>query len=194
MIRWSGGASIIGGVLFALFAVLHPPRDVHAVSELVWVGIHQIGVLAVIFLLLGLVGLYLVQAKPTGTLIFFGFIAAFAGTVLFMGGLFLDAYFFPDLATDAPQVVEGVLTGNLSGPPLIGLGLAAGGMAAGYLLFGFATWHADILPRWAALLLTVGMPVFAPGPLLPKIVQTIAAVIVGTAFIGLGLPLWRGKV
>jgi hypothetical protein len=44
LLRWSGLASILAGVLFALATVLHPPgEDVPAIITAAWVPAHAIG-------------------------------------------------------------------------------------------------------------------------------------------------------
>src|SRR5437660_7857799 len=76
--------------------------------------------------------------------------------------VFTEAFVLPVLATTAPKFVEGTL-GIVNGYPtdfnlgalpalyaMVGVSYMLGG-----LLFGVATFRADILPRWAAGLLAV---------------------------------------
>lgn len=59
LLRWSGLASIVAGVLFALATLLHPPsEDVPAILSTAWIPAHAIGWVANLLLLLGLIGLY----------------------------------------------------------------------------------------------------------------------------------------
>src|SRR5688572_1328052 len=95
LIRWSGMASILSGISLILFAVFHPAREVTlALDSLSWGMEHQLGIVALVLMLFGLIGLYARQIEQSGRLGFIGFVTAFAGVALYMGGLFLDAYFF----------------------------------------------------------------------------------------------------
>src|SRR5437016_318964 len=125
LVRYGGVASIMSGVLLILFALFHPPREISlAVDSLSWGLEHQLGVAAIVFMLFGLIGLYARQIEQSGNLGFLGFVVAFAGVALYMGGVFLDAYFFPLLAVQAPSIVTNILTANVSGLPAVGLGLS----------------------------------------------------------------------
>jgi hypothetical protein len=187
LVRYGGMASILGGILLILFALLHPPREVSlAVDSLSWGLEHQLGVAAIVFMLFGLIGLYARQIEQSGTLGFIGFVAAFAG-------VFLDAYFFPLLAVQAPSIVTDILTANVSGLPAVGLGLSVAAFVVGFMQFGLATMRAGVLPRGGGALLILGGPLFGPGSLLPKTVQTIGPVILGLGLMWLGYAVWSDR-
>ena len=193
LIRWSGLAAALGGLALILFALLHPDRNVSYALEPFWVWEHQLGVIAFVLIPFGLIGLYGVQVERAGWLGLLGFVLAFAGTILYMGGIFMDTYFFPTLAAEAPQVVYSVLTAQLSGAPLIGLGLGSGAFTLGLMVLGLVTWRAGTLPRWSGLLLIVGAPLFGPGSALPNIVQVGGAVILGAGLIWAGYAVWTTR-
>ncbi len=195
LIRWGGMTSILSGLLLILFAVFHPAREVTLAQDgLSWGLEHQLGIVSMVLMLFGLIGLYARQIERSSTLGFIGFVTAFAGVALYMGGMFLDAYFFPLLAVQAPSIVTDVLTGNVSGLPAVGLGLSVVLFVVGFMVFGLATIRAGVLPRAAGVLLIVGAPLFGPGSLLPKLVQTGGAVVFGLGLIWLGYAVWSDVV
>jgi hypothetical protein len=188
--RWSGLASIVGGLCLALFALLHPPRDITLASGSFWVIEHQLGVAAFVLMPFGLTGIYTRQADKIGLQGFIGFVLAFSGSTLYMGGIFLDAYIFPVIVGETPELVEGILQAEVSGPPAVGLGLASVLFSLGFLILGFSTAQAKVLPRWGGIMLLVGGAIFGPGPIFPKLIQTLAAVALGLGFVWSGYTLW----
>ena len=69
---------------------------------------------------------------------------------------------------------------------LVGVTYMAGG-----LVFGIALFRANVLARWACVLLAVATPLSLAIPLLPLINQRLFAVPTGLALIALGYSLWR---
>ncbi len=56
--RWSGLASMLGGVLLAIGIPFHPLRHGHAVNESPYSAFHVLIAVALMLVLFGLVGLY----------------------------------------------------------------------------------------------------------------------------------------
>ena len=71
--------------------------------------------------------------------------------------------------------------------------LIQGGIAyiVGGTIFGIALFRANILPRWAAALLSVGAVATLATSQLPELTQRLFPIPVGVALIGLGYSLWR---
>jgi hypothetical protein len=101
-----------------------------------------------VLLPLGLVGLYARQSEACGPLGLVGFLAAFAGTVLVSGFVWVDTFVAPELATSAPRFIE-------SGPPP-GRALSFLVFGIGWVLFGLASLVGRVYPRSASALLIVG--------------------------------------
>jgi len=97
---------------------------------------------------LGLVGLYARQSEATGPLGPVAFVAAFAGTVLVSGFVWVDTFLAPELATSAPRFIE-------AGPPP-GRSLSFAVFGVGWVLFGIASLVGRVYPKSAAALLIVG--------------------------------------
>jgi hypothetical protein len=62
-------------------------------------------------------------------------------------------------------------------------------MLAGGLAFGLAVVRAGVLPRWTGVCLMAGVVLVVAVSGLPNVARTVAAVVPGTAFIGMGLAL-----
>lgn len=77
LIRWSGLAAILGGLLFIVGSLLLPDT-----SPLVAWN-HPVRTVAILF---ALIGLYAFQVEESGLWGFLGFVAAFIGHALFMAG------------------------------------------------------------------------------------------------------------
>ena len=103
-------------------------------------------------LLLALTGLYLRQAEHAGWLGLAGYLVAFLGTLLVAGDWWFESFIAPRIAATAPEVMTGAITGSL----LVGAAATFGLFAIGWITFGIATFRANVYPRPAAVLLTIG--------------------------------------
>lgn len=150
LLRWSGLASILAGVLYTIATLLHPPgEDVPAMITAAWVPAHAIGWVANSLLLLGLVGLYGRQAEKTGWLGLLGFVLAFIGVTVESGGNFSSVTLMPDLAATVPDAFTTLMNRAPFAFPVavvvFGLTLIVS-RTLGFLLFGIATMRANVLP------------------------------------------------
>ena len=99
LIRWSGLALMLGGILLAAGPFMHPPADTaeYALYPL-WVPSHLLGGIAALLIPLGLIGLYARQLEKVRLLGLIGFIMTFVGSSLTSGTLiFIDVVVFPSL-------------------------------------------------------------------------------------------------
>ena len=183
LVRWSGLAALVGGVLFVVAELLGlPTLNIETFSETVTTtsfAIQQrVFLLGVVLVLLGLVGLYVRQSEATGALGLIGFLVAFFGTVLIAGIFWASAFIAPALATEAPQFLE-------AGPPP-GFLPTFIIFAVGWLVFGIATLRGRGFPRPAAILLIVGAVV----TILPL---PFTIVVFAVAVAWLGFALFTGR-
>ncbi len=192
LIRWSGLANVVGGLLVGLGFILHPPEEAASVSTGLWTIAHALLLASLLFGILGLFGLYASQSIQTRTLGLIGFILIFIGMASFLGITYFETFINPVLVGKAPEFVESQFAGELPGALAVVLPLSGMLFSLGWLLFGIATIQANILPRWAAILAIVGGVPFGVDPVLPEIVGTIAAVVFGLGAIWLGYALWSG--
>jgi hypothetical protein len=136
--------------------------------------------------------------KQTGVLGLLGYITFAAGHLFMLSTEVIGLVVIPSIAQSAPGYVSDVLAvangGHAAGD--IGLftpfSLAAGvTFIGGGLLFGIALFRANILARWAAVVLAAGSVAIIAIPLLPQVNQRLFAIPTGVALVDLGYSLWR---
>jgi len=201
LIRWSGLAVVVAGVIFAGIQPIHPPDVVASVTTGAWAIITPLKTAMCLLFLLGITGLYARQAKKAGWLGLAGYLLLSLSWGLMTAFVFAETFIMPPLAAIAPAFVDnflGVAAGraidiNLGAIPalfaLVGILYMLGG-----LLFGIATIRAGILPRWAAGLLAAASALTPLAALLPHQYQRFAAVPVGLALAWLGYALWSERL
>jgi hypothetical protein len=201
LIRWSGLANILAGILYALETLLHPARDItnlaaitqQSVLGVSWYVSHTLGIAAGLLALLGLIGLYVRQFDKLGGLGLAGFVTTLIGTAMLAGTLVPDAYVFPVLGSGSATAA--LL--NVPGPfGAFWMFVAASGLmfVLGTAIFSFASVRARVLSPWGFLLISVGTPLVGFGPLLANILGLIGAVMMGLGYIWLGYTLWKNPV
>jgi uncharacterized membrane protein len=162
LIRWSGLSALVSGVVSVIGDLLRLFVDVESAESATtasYAFVFLMYLVGTALLLLGLVGLYVSQSEDAGILGLVGFLAAFLGTVLLAGTLWFELFITPALAVEDAGLAEGELG-------LAGFVLAFLLVVLGWLLFGAATLRARVYPRWAAVLLIVGVVIsFFPIPL-----------------------------
>lgn len=204
--RWSGLASMLGGLFFAIGIPLHPLRHGQAVNTSAYTAIHVLIALALMLILFGLVGIYVRQAESLGAPGLSSFILAFIGNVWTYGLIITEGFMWPAVGRYDPAAVHN-LDPNAAGARgsslllLFFVGLAL--FAVGYALFGRATIQAGVLPRWGGVLIAIGavlyvvggfsLPAFGPESPLVTIIETSGAIPFGLGFIWLGYALWTGS-
>jgi hypothetical protein len=200
LIRWAGLAAMAAGVMYVIVGLFHPPNILSSVATPRWAIVHYVVLAVTFFGLLGMAGLYARQVKETGWVGLAGYFLFSLWLFLVAGFTFIEIFILPLLATEAPRFVEGFLgifTGSASETNLGALPAAwmlLGPMyILGGLLFGFATFRARILPRWAAVVFGVGAPLSLAFGLLPHERQPLAAVPVGIGLAWLGYALWSER-
>ena len=200
LIRWSGFAAMLAGLIFAGIQPIHPPDVVASVSTQAFAIITSLKTVMCLLFLLGITGIYARQAHKTGWLGLIGYLIFGLGWAITFADVFAETFILPPLATVTPLFVDsflGVAAGRAS-PVDLGvfptLFMVAGVLyLLGGLLFGIATFRAGILPRWAAALMA-GTALLTPlAALLPHAIQRLAAMPMGLALAGLGYALWSER-
>jgi hypothetical protein len=206
LIRWTGLAAIVAGIIFAGYQPIQPPEVLSSVTTGAWAIITPLKYAMCLLFLLSWTGLYARQVKEAGWLGLAGFLLLSLSWALQSAFVFATAFILPLLATTAPTFVDSLLRSasgsvssvNLGALPvlytLVGIGYIFGG-----LLLGIATLRAGILPRWAAGLLAVAsaLPLAFVLPsvaaLIPPQIQHLAAMPLGIAVAWLGYALWSER-
>jgi hypothetical protein len=201
LIRWSGLAALVAGLIFAGIQPIHPADVLSSVTTGAWTIIISLKFAMCLLFLIGIAGIYARQVEEAGWLGLAGFLLLILCWWLQTGYVFTDLFTLPVLATAAPQFVESFLGIVNPGSPVemnIGALPAAYGFIGilymlGGLLFGIATLRAGILPRWPASLLAVAAVLTPAAALLPHAIQRLAAIPVGIALAWLGYALWSER-
>ena len=189
LIRWSGLAAILAAGLLSVGALLSLGAAFENSSVSVTTPSYAFSsllyLLGAVLLLLALVGLYIRQAQASGILGLVAFLVAFLGTALALGATWADLFVAPALAVEAPRVLDAEPTGMLAlGFTLTFLVF----LPLGWLLFGVASFRAQIYPRAAAILLMVGAVIAGLPIPLTEIVLNVAV-----AWLGFALFTGRGE-
>jgi hypothetical protein len=196
--RAAGLSAVAAGLLFIGVQVNHPHIDTTFVTTNEWAVREGVKVVMAVLSLAGITGMYLRQVKQIGALGLLGYLLSSVGYLLMLGVQVVAVGVLPSLAHSEPGYVSDVIAVATGGHAIGDVGLmqplsvlAGIGYLGGGLLFGVALWRADILARWAAVLLAFGTVATGAIPLLPQINERLFAVPPSVAMIGLGLSLWR---
>jgi hypothetical protein len=164
LFRWSGLATILGGVLLPMSWIL---RFVVGVQRPVSGTVEFVGTILLVF---GFMGVYGCQHEETGILGFLGFVLITISNCVALGECWLQ---------------NGELTGvAVVLGPLVGIT-----MLLGFILLGIGSWKANKLPRWTAALWVVGGALIVPGFAVQEMFVVIGGVIQGAGIVGAGVKL-----
>jgi hypothetical protein len=197
LIRFSGLAAMLAGILFIVIQPLHPADILSSVTTGRWAAVHYLSIAMCLCGLLGIAGIYARQVEEAGWLGLAGYLMFSLFYAFTMSFQFIEAFISPLLPTEAPKLVESLLAlpsgaaGEMNLGALEAVFTLVGVLyLLGGLLFGIATFRADILPRWAAGLFAVGGIAGALATtLLPHPLDRLAAVPMGVGLAWLGYAL-----
>ena len=200
LIRWSGPAAVIAGVIFAAIQPIHPADVVESVTTSAWAIITPLKTAMCMLFLLGITGIYARQAQRAGWLGLVGFLLLGCMWTVQTAFVFTEAFVLPPLVTTAPAFVDaalGVSYGHTGGVNLGALPALYSVMGIMYMLgglvFGIATLRARVLPRVPAGLLAIAAALTPLAGLLPHAEQRFAAIPVALAIAWLGYALWTER-
>jgi hypothetical protein len=168
LFRWSGLATIIGGLLLPTSWIL---RFVFSVSR-PYTG--TIEFVASILLVFGFMGVYSFQHEQSGVLGLLGFVLIIIHNCAALGECWL-------------QNGEVSKAGTILAP-IVGVT-----MLLGFILLGIGSWQANKLPRWAVVLWVIGGLLIVPGFAFQPILVVIGGIIQGIGVVAAGAKLWMGK-
>ena len=198
--RAAGLAAAISGLIFIGVQINHPAMEVASVTTTEWVIRNSAKFVMAALALAGIAGMYLRQVRQTGVLGLIGYLVFSAGYLIMLSVEFVSAFVIPTVAHAMPGYVNDVLTTAAGGSPtgdIGGLKTALSVMGVGYLaggvLFGVALFRANILARWAAVLLVIGALSTLALAVLPESFNRPVAIPTGVALIGLGISHWRDQ-
>jgi len=194
----SGAAAAAAGAIFIGVQIGHPQLNLTTTTTTDVLIRDSFKVLMCALAVAGITGMYLSQVRRNGVLGLVGYLVFAAGYLLIMCTTFLSAYVLPNIAGTNPGYVKdlialgtarGTITGDVGALGLLwkvqGILYLAGG-----LLFGIALFRANVLARWASVLLAVSGLVSAALAVMPDAFYRLLAYPNGIAMIGLGVSLW----
>jgi hypothetical protein len=148
--------------------------------------------LGVLLLQFGLIGLYARHAEDLGWLGLIGFVLAFFGAGLTSGILFLQSSAVPLIALSSPAIANELLLG-----PVAVVLLNEASFGGGMVLFAIATMRARVYPRWAGLLVIIGIALYLvswwpPDRVLSHVIALASNLTFGLGVAWMGYALWSG--
>jgi hypothetical protein len=193
LFRLSGLALVIGALLGLAGELLHP-RTHDLVDQLSWnwVPAHTLFFGAMIFMLLGITGVYLRQAERAGIIGLIGFVMAFVGmSVVGAGFMMLEAFVLPVLLENEATQYLASEQGPIFNGPLMTVMMIFGGpmYQLGTIITGATIFRAGVFPRWAGPLLIAGVIFGFFSDSLGEVGRYLGTVTMWPALIWLGLTL-----
>jgi hypothetical protein len=196
LIRSTGIAAIVAGLMFVVIQPLHPDDVLASVSTDAWAIIHYATLAMLTLFVVGVTGIYARQVEKMGWLGLAGFVVLVIGLVLTGIGTAIEALVQPLVAANDPAFVESMLAmvhghpieSDLGAIPLL-WNAASAGFMGGTLVFGFANFRAGVLSRWASAVFAVGL--FATAPVAGLLgTPRVGAVPIGLGLAWMGYSLW----
>jgi hypothetical protein len=194
----AGLCAAAAGAIFVGVQIKHPPADVAHIVTTEMAIRESAKVVMCVLALIGFTGMFLRHRRRFGVLGVAGFALLSVGYLSLFATECIVGYVLPTVAHFNPGYVQDVITAAVGGHPKGDIGgmhllfLASGiGYPLGGLLFGVALFRANVLSRWASVLLAYGTTSALALAVLPESFNRPFAVPTGVALIGLGVSLWR---
>jgi hypothetical protein len=196
----------ISALLFAAFPLVRPffPRPVeNSPAELIvvskgftmpaWVISHFMAMVALVLLLFGLVTLQTCLTNSKGERrAFVGMVLALAGVALILPTVGVETYTLPVLGRaylEGKAELAPIMGSLYSGPDTIVLLLGLLLLAIGAIVLAVAIWSTGSLPKWAGVLLAVGLVFWFP--LFPQIIRIVDGLLIGIGGLWLAWTIVR---
>ncbi|MDP1876967.1 MAG: hypothetical protein Q8M17_05365 [Actinomycetota bacterium] len=195
--RTAGIAAIASGALFVAVQIGHPTLDAAFATTTEYFVREYAKVAMALLGLIGITGMYLRQVRQSGVLGLIGGSVFAAGFLSILTITVISVTILPTVAGFAPGYVDSVLAGLGGGTSTADIGALStlstvGGLAymLGGLVFGIALFRANVLARWAAVVLSAGTIATVLLAMLPDFNDRLLAIPTGIAMIGLGYSLF----
>src|SRR5947208_5656147 len=109
LIRWTGLAALVAGIIFAGIQPIHPPDVLASVTTGAWAIITPLKTAMCLLFLLGITGIYARQVQEAGWLGLAGYLLLSLCGALQTAYVFAETFILPLLTTAAPKLVESFL-------------------------------------------------------------------------------------
>lgn len=186
---------VISGILLITWWILLGISQVFSnsgdsLSQLVqsstWIPINIIGLIAALFLVIGLMRILFEEESSLGLLGLLGVILSIFGVVLFTAVQFEETFVWPLLARYSDNLLEinGPMFTNLSWLSIyIIMGVL---FALGFIIIAIHSLRRNIFPKTPSILMIIGAPIFGSGIYLPIMIRTIGLIFLSISFIWIG--------
>ena len=156
------------------------------VQSTTWIPINIIGLVAALFLVIGLIRILFEDESSLELLGFLGVILSIFGVVLFTSVQFDETFVWPLLARYSDNLLEinGPMFTNLSWLSIyIIMGVL---FALGFIIIAIHSLRRNIFPKTPSILMIIGAPIFGSGIYLPIMIRTIGLIFLSISFIWIG--------
>ena len=203
LIKYSGVALVIAGFFFAIpNTVILPFEDFGAPFSKLLTSTSFFyrmifAALTVVFLLFGVIGIYLHHSKIERAKLFrhVTFIITFFGSAFMLANEWHQIFVLPDIANINPESVDKLGSSEQSGRYAIGAMIALVTFSFGWILFSISLLISRKLKRLGPILVLAGffiIPLFS-GIFTPVIGGIIGGIVLGTGFFLIGLELIKSS-
>ena len=197
LFRAAGVAASTAGLIFIGVQMNHPHLDATSITTTDVIARNSLKMLMAALALAGMTGVYLRQVTKMGVLGLIGYVLFAAGYLSMLGTEFVAALVLPSIAHSATAYVSDAIAVANNGPATGDIGLMQSAIlftgityVAGGFIFAIAVFRANVLARWAAVLLALGTLATIAVGLVPHY-ERLFAIPTGLALVGLGYSLWR---
>jgi len=197
LFRAAGGAAVLAGLIFIGVQFNHPYLDATAITTTDVVTRNSLKMLMAALALAGITGMYLRQVTKIGVLGLLGYVLFAAGYLSMLGTEYVAALVLPSIAHGASAYTNDVISFANNRPVTGDIGLMKSAIlftgftyVVGGVTFAIAMFRANVLARWASVLLAVGTFAAVAVGILPRY-ERLFALPTGLALVALGYSLWR---
>ena len=197
LLRAAGVAAVLSGLIFIGVQINHPYLDATSITTTDVMTRNSLKMLMAALALAGITGIYLRQVTKMGWLGLLGFVVFAAGYLSMFGTEFVAALVLPSIAHSSTAWVNDVIAAATNRPATGDIGrmqiaILFTGITyiGGGFLFAIALFRANVLARWAAVLLALGTLATIAAGIVPQY-ERLFAFPTGFALVALGYSLWR---
>ena len=200
-IRITAWLSLLGAVGLLIWwfsmAIFLPIADAsdqfeNLVLDDFWIPVNMIGVIATLFMTLGLPCFYLRHSEKFRKGGFYGLLIACAGLILFTGIQYYETLLWPAAAKVNPELLQ-VNGALVSGDVGVLIGLITSGilLGCGYIFFGISALKTQAYPKAPLWMLMFGAPLFGAG--IAFSIRTVGLLLFCTGTLWLASMFKKGK-
>lgn len=198
--KTTGIANIIYSALLIitviLFYVLLPVTKISSnysilVNHSAWIPINIISMIATVFGIIGLFGMYMRQVQKTKLLTSIGFVLIIFSLVMKASAASWEFAIWPAILSENPEnalLTKSLIYQNVNILSFYGIFTLL--FVAGYIVFGIGSLKAKLFPKWASILLIIGGPAYAILLSIPPF-GIVGLLIYSMAIFGFGLSLLK---